>query len=70
MTLKELRKTKEELNKKRDELLKVSNNEKNEAVRCQNNELSTVLIFRLVFSALPYVGMITIALITREYLQI
>ena len=68
MTLKELRKTKEELNKKRDELLKVSNNEKNEAVRCQNNELSTVLIFRLVFSALPYVGMITIALITRGIL--
>ena len=40
----------------------------NEAVRCQNYEQSTILIFRLVFSALPYVGMIALALITRGIL--
>lgn len=68
MTLKELKTEKEKLNKKRDELLKVANNEWNEAMRCQNNQESTSIIMKLVFSVLPYIGMITIALIARGIL--
>jgi len=68
MTLKELRKEKEKLNKKRDELCKIADKEMKTAVRYQDNQLGAALTMRLVFSALPYVGMITIALITRGIL--
>lgn len=68
MTLKELKKTKEELNNKRNELLKISEREINNAVKCQNNQFDTMITMRLAFSAFSYVGMIIIALITKGVL--
>jgi len=68
VTLKELRIEKEKLNKKREELCKISDKEMKTAVRYQDNQLGAVLTIRLVFSALPYITMITLSLITRGIL--
>ena len=68
MTLKELRKEKEKLNKKREELCEISDKEMKTAVRYQDNQLGAALIMRLVFSMLPYVGMVIVVLLIRSIL--